>query len=157
MSRSRQGLPSTKINTANASTRNNIKTRITRQNDLLLLIEKEQLVNWILYIERCNFSTFIIDVKRLISRRGSRSTPPPIGYYWVYRIITRHPAIKQRLTRRRASREHRKREKAWRALVSPYQGYSWAIWRVDRDSYNFDEPSFAISVITESRAGKTVW
>jgi hypothetical protein len=52
-------------------------------------------------MERRGFSPFIINIKRLaerlISRHGGHRPTPPIGKCWVYRFITRHPAIKQRL------------------------------------------------------------
>jgi hypothetical protein len=131
------------------------------KNNLLLPIEEEQLVQWILEMERRGFPFFIIDVKRsaerLISRRGARSIPPPIGKCWVYRFITHHPALKQRLTRNKDPQRPRQERPSviqpWFQLIEEITE-QYGI--VDGDKYNFDETGFAMGLISESGAAKVV-
>jgi hypothetical protein len=131
------------------------------KNRLLRQTEEDELVRWILEIERRGFPPFIIDVKRLaerlIQRRGESQQPPPIGKLWVYRFVSRHPAIKQRLTRKKDSQRARQERPS---VIRPwFQLVQETIERygiVDGDKYNFDETGFAMGLITGSGSSKAV-
>jgi hypothetical protein len=129
-------------------------------NSLLLLIEEKELVRWILSLERRSFPPHIIDVKRLaeglISRRGSREFKP-IGKYWIYRFLTRHPAIKQRLTRSKDS--NRALQESPRVMKPWFEPVDEAIKQygiADSGIYNCDETGFAMGLISGSKAAKVV-
>jgi DDE superfamily endonuclease/Tc5 transposase DNA-binding domain len=130
-------------------------------NRLLSQIEEDVLIQWILHIERRGFPPWIIDVKRLaerlIYRRGGSQPPPPIGKLWVYRFLSRHPAVKARLTRRKDSQRARQERPS---VIRPwFQLVQETIERygiVDGDKYNFDETGFAMGLITGSGSSKAV-
>src|ERR1700712_3062299 len=67
---------------------------------LLLECEEEQLIQWILSLEQRGFPPAIIDVKRmaqtLLTRRGSTSKTRTIGKNWIYKFLSKHPALKTR-------------------------------------------------------------
>jgi DDE superfamily endonuclease/Tc5 transposase DNA-binding domain len=125
------------------------------QNSLLLLVEEEQLIQWILAMEQRGFPTYLIDVKRmaenLILHRGTSGFIPKIGINWVYRFTGRHPAIKKYRTRnkdyRRARQERLSVIQPWFQLI---QDTKEKYGIIDADTYNFDETGFAQGVITGS-------
>ena len=131
------------------------------KNNLLLPIEEEELVRWILSMERRGFPPYIIDVKRLaerlIARRGSRRSVIPIGKQWIYRFLTRHPAIKTRQTRSKDSQRARQ-ERA--SVIQPWfdrvKDVKERYGIVDGDTYNFDETGFAMGIISGSHSAKVV-
>ena len=91
-----------------ATMRTRLKGVIPKQgsraaNNLLLQIEEEELVQWILAIERRGFPSYLIDIKRmvehLISRRGTSGSTPSVGKNWVYRFTERVPALNKYRTR----------------------------------------------------------
>jgi hypothetical protein len=128
-------------------------------NRLLSPIEEEELLRWILAMERRGFPPYVIDVKRLaerlIQRRGDTRRPTSIGKQWVYRLLTRHPAVKTRLTRKKDSQRSRQESpnviRPWFQRVEDIcQQYGI----IDGDKYNFDETGFAMGLISGSGARK---
>jgi hypothetical protein len=124
-------------------------------NNLLLLIEEEELVRWILSMEQRGFPTYLIDLKRLtenlISRRGTPGSTRSIGKKWVYRFTERHPALKKYRTR---NKDHQRARQERPSVIRPwFQRIQDTIEQygiVDADCYNFDETGFAMGVITGS-------
>jgi hypothetical protein len=124
-------------------------------NNLLLAIEEDQLIQWILAMEQRGFPTYLIDLKRmaenLISRRGTPGSSPAIGKNWVYRFTERHPALKKYRTR---NKDHQRARQERPSVIRPwFQRIQDTIAQygiVDADCYNFDETGFAMGVITGS-------
>jgi transposase len=130
-------------------------------NNRLQLAEEQALVNWILEMERRGFPAYIIDVKRmaeqLIFHRGSLTSPPELGKHWVYRFLSRHPALKACLTRKRDLQ--RVRQEDPRVIQPWFNLIQRTIERygiIPADTYNFDETGFAQGLIYGSDARKAV-
>lgn len=130
-------------------------------NRLLQEFEEEQLINWILSMERRGFPPFIIDIKRmaqaLVDRRGPTRIPKTIGKLWSYRWLKGHPALKARLTRgrdaQRVKNENLRVIQPWfQRVLETKQTFGI----LDDDIYNFDETGFAMGLITGSKSSKVV-
>ena len=128
-------------------------------NSLLLLVEEEALVQWILSMEKRGFPLYIVDIRRLaeaiVSRRRGESVPRPIGYHWPYHFLGRHKALQKRLTR---SRDHQRAKQESPHVIKPWfdliQATIAQYGILDDDIWNFDETGFAMGLITASGSQK---
>jgi hypothetical protein len=130
-------------------------------NRLLLPVEEDVLIQWILAMDQRGIPSSFIDVKRLaenlIQNRGNTRPTRPIGINWPYRFIERHPAIQAVFSRAKDSqRSRQERSSVIRPWFLRVQEYKTRYGIVDADVYNFDETGFAMGLITRSGSRKII-
>jgi hypothetical protein len=102
-------------------------------------------------MEQRGYPPYIIDVRRmaeaLIAARGPTLPPTLLGKQWVYRFVSSHPDLDQRLTRsldsQRAKNEDPKIINQWFNRVAEIRT-KYGI--TDDDTFNFDETGFAMGI-----------
>ena len=87
----------------------------------------------------------------LLDHRGSARPARTIGKNWIYKFLSKHPALKIRLSRRRDAQRVKQEDprviKPWfERVLATKKRYGI----LDQDTYNFNKTGFAMGLITGS-------